>query len=148
MPPASGWRCRATTRHTAPGRCDGWWPRRSATGWPGRCCPARSATARACWSTGRRTGTGSPWPGSGRGWSPRGRDPAGSGPPASTHDGAAAMRARSDARPRRAAALVELDDDGRVVAGALALALLAVDRRVVDPLGEGRRGEDEVDAHA
>ena len=32
----------------------------------------------------------------------------------------------------------ELDDDGGVVAGALALALLAVDARAADPGGQGR----------
>jgi lipoprotein LprG len=38
-------RAPATTRHTGPGRCAGWCSARSATGWPGRCCPARCATA-------------------------------------------------------------------------------------------------------
>ena len=35
----------ATTRPTARARCAGWCSARSATGWPGPCCPARSATA-------------------------------------------------------------------------------------------------------
>ena len=36
----------ATTRSTALARCGAWSRRRSATSWPRRCCPARSATAK------------------------------------------------------------------------------------------------------
>ena len=52
---------RATTRRTAPGRCAGWCSARSATGWPGRCWPARSATATRCgwtWKRGRNNVAG------------------------------------------------------------------------------------------
>ena len=49
----------ASTRSTAPGRCAGWCRPRSATRWPGRCSPARSATATPCGST-WTTATGAP----------------------------------------------------------------------------------------
>ncbi len=55
--PGSGWRAPASTRSTAPARCAGWCSRRSATRWPGRCWPARSATATPSWSTSHRTPT-------------------------------------------------------------------------------------------
>ena len=42
----------------------------------------------------------------------------------------------------------QLDDHRRVVAGALALALLAVDERPAGPRGQRGRAEDEVDPHA
>ena len=52
--PASGWRSTGSTRSTARGRCAGWCSRRSATSWPRRCSPARSATATPCASTSTR----------------------------------------------------------------------------------------------
>ena len=56
-PPATGWPAPASTRSTAPARCAAWCSRRSATRWPERCSPARSATATPCSSTWSRTGT-------------------------------------------------------------------------------------------
>ena len=44
-----------TTRCTAPARCGAWSSPRSATSWPRRCWPARSATATASSSTWRTT---------------------------------------------------------------------------------------------
>ena len=41
----------------------------------------------------------------------------------------------------------DLDHDGGVVAGALALALLAVDAGAADPGGQGRGAQHEVDPH-
>ena len=49
----SGWRSPGSTRCTARGRCGGWCRPRSATRWPARCWPARSATVTRCWSTSR-----------------------------------------------------------------------------------------------
>ena len=44
--------------------------------------------------------------------------------------------------------LVEVDDHGGVVGGALSGPLVAVDEGAGDACGQGRRAEDEVDAHA
>src|SRR5688572_2908517 len=46
------------------------------------------------------------------------------------------------------ASVGQLDDHRRVVAGALALALLAVDQRARRAGGEGGGAQDEVDPHA
>ena len=50
--------------------------------------------------------------------------------------------------PAATAPLRQLDDHRGVVAGALALALLAVDQRAGDPVRQRRRGQHEVDPHA
>ena len=52
--PRPGSPSRATTRPTGPGRCAGWCSARSATGWPGRCSRATSATATPSPSTSAR----------------------------------------------------------------------------------------------
>ena len=62
----TGWRRPATTRCTAPARCAGWSRPRSATSWPRRCWPARSATATPSGSTWPRAPAPSPSPASAR----------------------------------------------------------------------------------
>ena len=57
-------------------------------------------------------------------------------------------RRRRPDRRGRVGSVAQVDDDGCVVARQLALAGVAVDHRPLDPVGDRRRGQHEVDAQA